>query len=63
VDRRCSENLLGAGTLLGIFACICKQRSIIHCIQRWRWRSGAPAAWHHWYVLGQNSTGIYWIPI
>jgi len=32
VDQRCSENFIGAGALLGIFAYISKQRPIIHCI-------------------------------
>jgi len=54
------ENAIGTAALLGIFAYICRQRPIIHW---WRWRSGAPAAWHHWCGRSQNLTGINWIPI
>jgi len=49
-----------SGPLLGIFAYIFRQRTIIHW---WRWLSGAPAAWHHCCWRRQNSTGIDWIPI
>ena len=42
----CSEDeveiFIGTGALLGIFACICRQRPIIHCIHWWKWRSRAP---------------------
>ena len=61
--RRWREIFIGTGALLGIFAYICRQRPIIHCIHWWKWRSGAPAAWHHWCGRSQNSTGINWIPI
>ena len=49
-----------AGPLLGIFAYILRQRTIIHW---WRLGSGAPAAWHHCCWRSQSSTGIIWIPI
>ena len=54
VDQRCSGNIIGAGTLLGVFAYICGQRPVIHYIHWWRWWSGAPAAWHHWCWRSQN---------
>ena len=57
------EIFIGTGALLGIFAYICRQRPVIDCIHWWRWRSGAPAAWHHWCGHSQNSIGINWIPI
>jgi len=41
VNQRCSGNFIGAEGLLGIFAYICRQRPVIHCIHWWRWRSGA----------------------
>ena len=63
VDQRCSGNFVGAAALLGIFAYICRQRPVIHCIQWWRLRSGALAAWHHWCGRSQNWTGINWILI
>jgi len=63
----CTEDevqiFIGTGALLGIFAYICRQQPILHCIHWWRWRSGAPAAWHHWCGRSQNSIGINWIPI
>jgi len=39
VDQRCSGNFIGAWALLGMFAYICRQRPIIHCIHEWKWRS------------------------
>jgi len=35
-NQGCGVNFIGAGALLGIFACICRRRSIIH----WYCRSG-----------------------
>jgi len=32
---------IGTGALLGIFAYICRQRPIIHCIHSWKWSSGS----------------------
>jgi len=49
-----------ARPLLGIFAYIFRQRTIVHW---WRWLSGAQAAWHHFCWRRQSSTGINWIPI
>jgi len=60
VDQRFSENFIGTGALLGIVTYICRQRPVIHW---WRWRSGAPTAWHHWCGRSQNSTGLNWIPM
>ena len=62
VDQRCSRNFTGTGALLGIFAYIYKQLFIIHW---WRWRSGAPAAWHHrvWTQPKFIWNGNNWIPV
>ena len=49
--QRCSGNFIGAGAVLDMYAYICRQRPVIHW---WRWRSGAPAAWHHWCGRSQN---------